>query len=130
MTTAADHPYLDAVYKLQEYAGRPRRKRSTGKATWPGRKQVYRRHAQGKFAGDVVTLEGDVRDGEALIAPVMRNGRRLAQPRLAEARAHCLDQLVRLPAAFPYPVEISPALRSLAAEVDRSLLTARTVVGS
>ena len=130
MTTAADHPYLDAVYKLQEYAGRPRRKRSTGKATWPGRKQVYRRHAQGKFASDVVTLEGDVRDGEALIAPVMRNGRRLAQPRLVEARAHCLDQLVRLPKAFPYPVEISPALRSLAAEVDRSLLTARTVVGS
>jgi nicotinate phosphoribosyltransferase len=37
MTTSADQPYLDAVYKLQEYAGRPRRKRSTGKATWPGR---------------------------------------------------------------------------------------------
>jgi nicotinate phosphoribosyltransferase len=130
MTTSADHPYLDAVYKLQEYAGRPRRKRSTGKATWPGRKQVYRRHQDGKLAGDVVTLEGDVRDGEALIAPVMRNGRRLAQPSLAEARAHCRAELERLPKAFPYPVEISPALRALAAEVDRSLLTARTVVGS
>ncbi|HYL23554.1 MAG TPA: nicotinate phosphoribosyltransferase, partial [Burkholderiales bacterium] len=35
LVTSADYPYLDAVYKLQEYAGRPRRKRSTGKATWP-----------------------------------------------------------------------------------------------
>jgi nicotinate phosphoribosyltransferase len=135
MTTSADHPYLDAVYKLQEYAGRPRRKRSTGKATWPGRKQVHRRHAEGKFAGDVVTLEGELRDGEALVVPVMRNGRRLPQPNLKAVRAHCLGQLARLPAAFPcavepYPVEISPALRALAAEVDRSFLTTRTMVGS
>ena len=43
MTTSADAPYLDCAYKLQEYAGRPCRKRSEGKATWPGRKQVYRR---------------------------------------------------------------------------------------
>ena len=37
-----DAPALDCAYKLQEYAGQPRRKRSEGKATWPGRKQVYR----------------------------------------------------------------------------------------
>jgi nicotinate phosphoribosyltransferase len=130
LTTSADRPYLDAVYKLQEYAGRPRRKRSTGKATWPGRKQVYRRHADGRLASDVVTLEGDVRDGEALIVPVMRNGKRLPQPSLGEARARCLAQLACLPRAFPYPVEISPALRALAGEVDRSLRTTRTSVGS
>jgi nicotinate phosphoribosyltransferase len=40
--TSADAPYLDCAYKLEEYAGKPRRKRSEGKATWPGRKQVYR----------------------------------------------------------------------------------------
>jgi nicotinate phosphoribosyltransferase len=125
LTTSADHPYLDAVYKLQEYAGRPRRKRSTGKATWPGRKQVYRRPGL-----DVVTLESDAQAGEPLVVPVMKRGRRLPQPTLNEARAHCLAQLARLPKTFPYPVEISPALRALAEEVDRSLLTARTVVGS
>lgn len=43
INTSADSPYLDCAYKLQEYAGRARRKRSEGKATWPGRKQVYRR---------------------------------------------------------------------------------------
>ena len=44
MNTSADAPYLDCAYKLQEYEGRPRRKRSEGKATWPGRKQVFRRY--------------------------------------------------------------------------------------
>ena len=131
MTTSADHPYLDAVYKLQEYAGRPRRKRSTGKATWPGRKQVYRRYAvDGSFAGDVVTLEQDTQSADPLIVPVMRSGQRLPQPSLEESRKHCLRQLARLPRAFPYPVEISPALRAAADAVDRSLLTTRTIVGS
>ena len=119
LTTSADAPYLDAVYKLQEYAGRPRRKRSTGKATWPGRKQVYRCYgADGRFAGDVVTLEGDARAGEPLLQPVMRGGRRLPQPGLAAARQHCLAQLARLPVS-PYRAEIAPALRALAEEVDR-----------
>jgi len=44
LTTSFDVPALDCAYKLQEYAGLPRRKRSTGKATWPGRKQVWRRY--------------------------------------------------------------------------------------
>jgi nicotinate phosphoribosyltransferase len=119
LTTSADAPYLDAVYKLQEYAGRPRRKRSTGKATWPGRKQVYRRTGEdGRFAGDVVTLEGDAQAAEPLLVPVMRGGRRLPQPDLAAARRHCLEQLARLPAPG-YRAEIAPALRALAAEVDR-----------
>lgn len=39
MNTSADAPYLDCAYKQTEYAGLPRRKRSEGKATWPGRKQ-------------------------------------------------------------------------------------------
>jgi nicotinate phosphoribosyltransferase len=120
LTTSADAPYLDAVYKLQEYAGRPRRKRSTGKATWPGRKQVWRSYgADGRYAHDVVSVEGDPQSGEPLLVPVMRAGARLAQPTLAEARAHCLRELGRLPAPA---VEISPALRALADVVDRAAL--------
>ncbi|MCX7961473.1 MAG: nicotinate phosphoribosyltransferase [Burkholderiales bacterium] len=124
LTTSADAPYLDAVYKLQEYDGRACRKRSTGKATWPGRKQVYRHYdADGAFARDVVTVVGDSQPGEPLLAPVMREGERLPQPDLAEARAHCLSQLARLPKALAYPVEIAPALAALAEEVDRRTLT-------
>jgi nicotinate phosphoribosyltransferase len=128
LVTSADHPYLDAVYKLQEYAGRARRKRSTGKATWPGRKQVYRHYdSAGRFTRDLVTVEGDAQPGEPLLELVMKDGKRLPQPGLAEARAHALAQLERLPprlrslaaAAEPYPVEIAPALHALAAEVDR-----------
>ena len=68
VVTSADAPSLDAVYKLQEYAGKPRRKRSAAKATWPGRKQVYRRYgADGRKASDWHTDEGDAaEDAESL----------------------------------------------------------------
>ena len=82
-------PALDCAYKLQEYAGLPRRKRSTGKATWPGRKQVWRQYGpDGRMCGDILSVEEDHQPGEPLIQPVMRNGRRLQpQPTLAEIRA-------------------------------------------
>ncbi len=128
LTTSSDAPALDCAYKLQEYAGKARRKRSEGKATWPGRKQVWRlRRLGGEFAGDLVSLEGEHHDGEALLRPIMRNGRRLA-PAIAldEIRKYARDQLADLPAAlkrldpFSYRVEIGSSLRALAAELDRS----------
>jgi nicotinate phosphoribosyltransferase len=130
MDTSSDQPYLDCAYKLQEYAGRARRKRSEGKATWPGRKQVYRHHdAEGRMARDVVTLESDAQRGGPLLIPVMRGGRRLTQrSTLPDIRRHAAANLARLPEplrhleAFDYPVEISPALHELAAEVDRSTI--------
>ncbi len=129
LTTASDAPALDCAYKLQVYAGQPKRKVSTGKATWPGRKQVYRHYTHDAvMAGDVLTCEGDSQGGEALIAPVMRAGRRLAPlPGLEEARAHAASELRRLPPALrslepapAYPVEVATALRHLAEEADRA----------
>ena len=103
---------------------------STAKATWPGRKQVFRlSDGNGCFRHDVVTVEGDRQDGEALLVPVMREGRRLGKPEpLGESRSRAAAQLARLPARLtgldaptePYRVEISPALRQLADEVDRA----------
>jgi hypothetical protein len=70
MNTSADALYLDCTYKLTEYAGTPRRKRSEGKATWPGRKQVYRSYdAAGFMRGDALTIEDDACDGEPLLVP-------------------------------------------------------------
>jgi nicotinate phosphoribosyltransferase len=128
LDVSADAPYLDCAYKLQEYAGRARRKRSEGKATWPGRKQVYRHHdADGRMVRDVVSLESDTQAGEALLVPVMRGGRRLTPaPSLADIRRHAARNLAMLPEplrrleTFAYPVELAPALHELAAEVDRS----------
>lgn len=127
MTTSADAPSLDCAYKLQEYAGRPCRKRSEGKATWPGRKQVYRHHApEGMLAYDVVTLETDVLQGEPLVRPVMKDGRRITpSPTLAEIRNHALAGLQLLPATLrqlqggaSFDVRISEPLRTLASLVD------------
>ena len=68
LTTSSDVPALDCAYKLQEYAGLPRRKRSTGKATWPGRKQVWRQYgADGRMRGDILSVEEDSQSGEPLI---------------------------------------------------------------
>jgi nicotinate phosphoribosyltransferase len=129
MNTSADWPYLDCAYKLQEYDGQPRRKRSPDKATWPGRKQAWRRvDAQGRFAGDTLSLVDDPADGEPLIVPVMRAGRRLgaAEP-LAVARERARRQLDGLPDTLrgldeqpDYNVEVTDAVRALAAEVDRA----------
>ncbi|HEX7437355.1 MAG TPA: nicotinate phosphoribosyltransferase, partial [Caldimonas sp.] len=90
LDTSSDAPAIDAVYKLQHYAGVARRKRSEGKATWPGVKQVVRRFdGAGFIGGDRVQLDAEPRDGEALLRPCMRGGRRVgAAPTLEESRAH------------------------------------------
>ncbi|GAB6068488.1 nicotinate phosphoribosyltransferase [Methylothermus subterraneus] len=128
LTTSSDAPYLNSAYKLQEYAGIPRRKISAGKQTWPGRKQVYRSlNPDGTFLKDVLTTSDDLLNGEPQLLPVMRAGRRISQPEpLAAIRARCAAQLKALPEALktletaaPYPVEISPALTRLTAETDR-----------
>ena len=138
LTTSSDAPYLDAVYKLQAYDGRPRRKRSTGKATWPGRKQVWReRDADGAMLRDVVGLADEFDDvdpaqgsGTPLLVPAMRGGERVHAESLVDARHRCAEELARLPAPLaaidadpalpPYPVEISARVRALADEIDRA----------
>ncbi len=87
LTTSSDVPALDCAYKLQEYAGIARRKRSVGKATWPGRKQVWSSFGpDGRMACDTLSTEDDRQPGEPLLRPVMRGGRRLALA--ADAQQH------------------------------------------
>ena len=124
LDTSADAPYLDCAYKLVEYAGQPRRKRSEGKATWPGRKQIFRSPAGGgPMELDTITLEGARAEGEPLLVPMMRAGKRVAPPEaLAVSRARVAAQLERLPAPLralqaepAYTVRIAPELVALAA---------------
>jgi len=131
LDTSADAPYLDCAYKLQEYAGRPRRKRSEGKATWPGRKQVYRRYGDdGIMLNDVVTVVDETRDGRTLLQQVMHDGLRThPQPSLTALRQYAAQELASLPAPLrelgrepPYPVLISESLRKLAARLDNEEL--------
>jgi nicotinate phosphoribosyltransferase len=128
MDASYDVPTLDCAYKLQEYAGRARRKRSEGKATWPGRKQVFRSYdVDRRMSGDLLGLEDESIGGEPLLRKVMQGGKRLpGLETLAQARERCRTELSRLPAALrelepapAYPVTVSDALRELAERVDR-----------
>lgn len=132
LTTSQDQPVLDIVYKLQEYDGVARRKRSAEKQTLPGRKQVWRRHAaDGSLAGDVISLTSDCQEGGTLLAPVMRAGARVRpDPGLAEIRARAAAELAALPPFLrdvstpgAYPVAIGDALTALTADVDRRIAT-------
>jgi nicotinate phosphoribosyltransferase len=127
LDTSEDAPNLECVYKLVEYEGHPRRKRSEGKATWPGRKQVFRQYSEtGEMKSDVITVDGDAQTGEPLIKPAMRAGRRVKNPEtLHLLREHSASERARLPkhlsalAIEPvYPVSRSAALVMLAERAD------------
>jgi nicotinate phosphoribosyltransferase len=128
MGTSADAPFVDSVYKLVEFDGRPVLKLSTDKVTAPGAKQVFRRAG---FAGDIVGLRGEEPpDGaEPLLVPVMRDGRRVgARGALEAARARFEADLASLPAAAtairgpvaPAP-ETSAGLAALTERVRRQI---------
>ena len=131
LDVSADAPYLDCAYKIQEYANKPRRKRSSGKSTWPGRKQVFRSYeSDGRIRSDLITLADDQEDGRALLECVVSGGIRVAKsPSLGAIRDYAASELASLPDAMSdplskshYPVEISTSLRALAEQVDSTFL--------
>jgi nicotinate phosphoribosyltransferase len=128
LDVSADAPALDMAYKLVEYAGRPRRKSSPGKATWPGAKQVCReRISTGQYLRDRIVRLGERAEGQPLLEELVRNGRRIAPlPPLSRVREYCRAELQSLPPALRelgegpqgYSVSISDALHSLAESLD------------
>lgn len=134
LTTSADVPFLDSAYKLQAYAGKPRRKRSEGKATWPGAKQVYRiMGSDSRMVCDHVMPEEETPPSEDWLPQlglVMHKGRRMMpMETLPALREHASLMLARLPAYLrtlepaseAYPVRISPRLQALAGWLDKDL---------
>lgn len=138
LATSRDVPALGVVYKLVETEKDGRiefkTKFSEQKAHWPGRKQIFRfsrATPNGKgteFHHDVIARSTeDFPDGEALIQPVMRDGRRIeTRASIEEARARTLSNLQRLPKRFQalhdgprYPVAHSAALERLLEDVRR-----------
>jgi nicotinate phosphoribosyltransferase len=123
--TSGDAPSIGGVYKLVEDERGPRVKLSTGKATLPGRKQVWRSRSGDGFR-DVIALEDEVPmpGAQPLLVPVLSNGATTHQEDLVEMRARCLRRLQALPAAFKdlhtqpeSPVTLSPKLEALRAEM-------------
>ncbi|HLW81638.1 MAG TPA: nicotinate phosphoribosyltransferase [Candidatus Acidoferrales bacterium] len=135
LVAPTDTPNLSTIYKLVELerGGKTREaaKFSEAKATYPGRKQVFRfADARGKWKADTIALADETcAGGEPLLVPVMRNGKRIASPEpLETARERCAESLKRLPPrllslghAQPYPVRHSKALRALLQKVRRRI---------
>lgn len=128
LAVSEDAPSLDCAYKLQQYAGRPVRKLSLWKETWPGPRQVYRQYDSSGYLGmDILACEDEGIDGEPLLHEVMTNGRRLCcAPPLKQIREYCAGQLAKLPAVLrslehvlQSPVKVSHRQHQLAAEVAR-----------
>jgi len=129
MGTSADAPWLDIAYKLVEYDGRSVVKLSPGKASWPGKKQVFRFSEGESLLGDVLGVRDENVAAEPLLKKVMEKGKLTAPlPSLEENRAVFLDEFARLPeptkairSPIRYPVEFSESLRKLRAEVEKKL---------
>jgi len=117
--TSADAPTLESVYKLVELGGRPMAKRSIGKATLPGAKQVWRRPG---FGGDVLALaaeEAPVPGAEPLLRPVDLNADPGDAEAVAAARRRFEDDWSQLPQKYRhltaptgYEVELSGGLKA------------------
>jgi nicotinate phosphoribosyltransferase len=127
LVTSADAPFLNCAYKLVEYAGVPRMKLSSGKATLPGRKQIFRRRDNARYAGDLIARHDETHPGERMLQRVMSEGRRVAQtPDLGRAREYCRAQIASLPVPVieggaDYTVTISADLRQETAQVQQGL---------
>lgn len=127
LVAPTDARNLSMIYKLVELeqGGKTREavKLSESKATFPGRKQVFRHaDARGRWKGDLIGLEGEECSGaQALLVPVMRNGKRLGQAEpLEAARRRCSASLKCLPHGVlsnspvkRYPVRHSKSLKEL-----------------
>lgn len=131
MNTSSDAPYLDCAYKLVEYAGRPCRKRSPGKALWPGCKQVFRSHdTHGVMMGDTLAAQHENLPGQTLLQPVVWGSMRVdPDPSLQDIRTHVRKQIAALPPGLrslsvteTYPVTVSQSLHALAEQVDAQQL--------
>lgn len=128
---SADAPCLDIAYKMVEYAQRPVLKLSPGKATWVGRKQVFRfPSSAGKLKKDVIGLRDDRLPGEPVLQKVMSRGKIVCRmPSLPEIRKRFLDEFARLDEKYKaveaggsfFPVSFSPRLRRLQAKAVRAV---------
>ncbi|MBA3350476.1 MAG: nicotinate phosphoribosyltransferase [Actinobacteria bacterium] len=123
MGTSGDAPSLGGVYKLVEDTHGPKIKLSTGKATLPGRKQVFRMRGDGGYDHDVIALEDEgTPGGVPLLQQVMVGGLRCEErDPLTAVQARCGRTLALLPeelrsldgSAEVYPVHYSPKLEGL-----------------
>ena len=125
MGVSYDAPALAGVYKLVEDTRGYRIKRSTGKVTLPGRKQVWRVTRDGRMIEDVIALHDEAAPpgAQPLLAGVMRGGTRVWRESLEDARSRCRARVASLPVPLQeldgvaYSVGLSGRLTALYREM-------------
>lgn len=132
MVTSSDMPYLNCAYKLMEYNGIPRKKRSEGKETWPAQKQVYRYYENdGKLMSyDIITLRDEPAHGRPLLKQYMKSGKKTKRlPSIHEIREYVMQQIKQLPDYLKelkktkdYPVIISDTLKEYSKKLDTLII--------
>lgn len=126
---------VNGVYKLVEIDQIPVMKASSGKATYPGRKQIFRRYQQGQVVSDRLALitESPQSNEQALLQLVMKQGERLHSSEDLGTIAHrTRASVTSLPAAIrritqpaTLQAEISPALQQLTEQTQEKFKKAK-----
>ncbi len=97
--TSADAPYLDMAYKLVEYEGKPKVKKSPGKRTFPYKRDVRRFYKNGLMDHDEVVPYNDPENGgEGLVKLFLKGGSLKEKlPSLGEIRDKLMEDIDKLP---------------------------------
>lgn len=130
---------VNGVYKLVEIDGTPVMKESSGKITFPGRKQIFRRFQDGIVESDRLGLMTETPQENSqnpesipLLQLVYKQGKPLAPPetltiisqRTADSVASLPPEVCTLDRPQSLPIEISPDLEALVRRTQRSLVLA------
>ncbi|MEM6592471.1 MAG: nicotinate phosphoribosyltransferase [Cyanobacteria bacterium P01_C01_bin.73] len=113
---------VNGVYKLVDIDGIPVMKESSGKVTYPGRKQVFRRIEAGQAVSDRLGLMSDTpgADETPLLHLVVKQGQRLVEDESLEAIA---ARTARSVAALPPSVRQISNAQPLSVQPSEALLT-------
>lgn len=117
---------VNGVYKLVEIDHIPVMKKSTGKKTYPGRKQIFRFCANGQVKTDQLGLITESPGGQPLLQLMVKQGQRVQQPetlaeiqkRTAISVASLPDETRRLDNPVSPSVKISDALQELTQQTE------------
>ncbi|MEO1621625.1 MAG: nicotinate phosphoribosyltransferase, partial [Cyanobacteria bacterium J06632_3] len=122
---------VNGVYKLVDIDGTPVMKESSGKLTYPGRKQVFRRYEGSKIVSDRLglSIEGALPGEKPLLKRVLHQGERLTKPESLDAIANRTRQTVK---ALPHSVRQLQTPQSLSVKISHGLtqLTEHTQQGA
>ena len=134
MVTSKDAPALGGIYKLVEIETEKgikyTLKLSSKKATYPARKQIWRKADEnGKYYEDVIATHWEKLEGKPLLKKVMEKGKRLKKPvPVQEIQKKAQKELDKFPERIrrllrpgKYPVKYSAQLRKLRQKIIREI---------